>query len=255
MDNKISTLQHGNEHLNAKKGLRLRDEKDSTRVQKVMTAVINLIGLKQSPTMEQKIMIERFLAQDLGRFTSDEVLLAFRMVASNKLSGIDHYGTLSPQYIGKVMTAYEDYTQQKKLLVQPIVEQPKEPTEVEKREIINDGIRTIIDQWNEVKEGKKKYIRDDYGYVYDTLQNNGIVRHEADLKIKVLEKEKQRIIETGCSDITRRKDFKKFIGGEEDNYFYRKAIKRAKKHLLNKFIDECIEVDRDLESELNGLLN
>jgi hypothetical protein len=84
-----------------------------------------LVGCPQILTNEEYDIVKDFLIDEYKDFSAEEILIAFKKVSSGAIKvDIQHYGNLSPMYIGAVLNAFK--AERHKALAQELKDRPKE---------------------------------------------------------------------------------------------------------------------------------
>lgn len=184
IQNQISTMQFVTFNARemivaANQGIKIRDLDDVEPIKQSLRYIFALIGLKAEnlPSELQKTVLIDFIKTEMKQFNTEEMKLAFRMAAAQKLNvDLTHYQNFNAVYLSDVMNAFQtmrnsalkEFNQQMKANEKPI-----EPTPELKRklfwEFVND---CIVQKWIEFK--KRNTIN--WGaisvrLVFDTLEN------------------------------------------------------------------------------------
>ncbi len=127
------------------------------QVLKVVAKWRMYIGIPKNEVGEELAVITDFIHKNYGHMTLQEIELAYNLSAMNRLDNVEFYGSFSPMYVGKVISAYLHY--RKVLLTDAIREREKkiqEELEIANRptpEQQRDFTREILGSfYNEYKE-------------------------------------------------------------------------------------------------------
>jgi len=114
---------------------------DETQIRIALVNIYKIIGLRNFPTPTEDSVLMSLIRDKYSGYTTDEFVLAFTMAVSRELSedlNIDHYQMFSPEYFGRIMSAYRAHrtetlkklNQQKSEYVQPTTTQSEYYTKV-----------------------------------------------------------------------------------------------------------------------------
>lgn len=91
-------------------GVKIRDLKNDNPVREALIYAYALVGLKPDkyPTGIERDLLHNFILDTYGGMVADEIKEAFRMAVAGKFEGVDTicYQTFSPEYLGRIMSAY-----------------------------------------------------------------------------------------------------------------------------------------------------
>jgi len=113
-----------------------------------------LIGLNKSLEKIQNDVLLRFLRNNFGAMTTNEVVQAFESaIAGDFQADLNHYGTLASSYVANVLNGYTDYVRRSGLIQKKKeIEVTKEPTKEKKIEAREYIVKQIIDQFNSLQD-------------------------------------------------------------------------------------------------------
>ncbi len=95
------------------KTIKFRDIPADSELWKKVGAALNkasvIIGVPSVLTDQEYFTIKEFLIDEYKDFSAEEIIEAFKKLSSGKIKvEIDHYGKLSPIYLGAVLRAYKE---------------------------------------------------------------------------------------------------------------------------------------------------
>jgi len=143
----------------ANTGIKIRDLDDVEPIKQSLRYIFALIGLKAEnlPSDLQKAVLIDFIKSEMKSFNTEEMKLAFRMAAAQKLNvDLTHYQNFNAVYFADVMNAYQkmknsaqkEFNQQKNELTEPI-----EPTSETKKRLFWQFVDDcIVKKWIEFNE-------------------------------------------------------------------------------------------------------
>jgi len=132
-----------------------------------------MIGSVSILSDEEWTVMKDFLITEYKDFSAEELLIAFKKVSSGAIEvKVDHYGKLSPMYLGAVLKAFRDM--RNKALAEEHrnkpKEEPKEPDMEERTKIRRDYVnQCIIKPYIALKHGNNKFSRIDTNNLFKFL--------------------------------------------------------------------------------------
>ena len=132
------------------------------------------IGIPKNEIGEELAVITEFIHKNYGHMTLQEIELAYNLSAMNKLDSVEFYGSFSPMYVGKVISAYLHY--RKVLLTDAIREREKKMQE--EMDIAN----------RPTPEQQRDYTREILGSFYKEYKEKGDFNDLLSLTFKHLRK-------------------------------------------------------------------
>ena len=152
-----------------------------------------MCGVKPIPSDEEIRLFVEYVAEHFYRLSLLEIDNAFNLATAGVLNiDASHYQSFSVIYISKIINAYKDYKGKFILEYQAELEkkEKKEPTESERLHMMVDA---ILDSFDSYKENP---TYNEFGYVaYDFLNNLGLINFTKEVKMKILEKAREKTIE------------------------------------------------------------
>ena len=166
------------------KAIRSKKISDSTK-QKITDTIIlcaTMAGVSKVPTGFDAKVIVGFVQDQYQNRGINELIQAFKIYASGKMKNVEHYNTLSPAFIGKVMTAYEDFRadeihkdKQLKEQRKRIEQQKIEPSPEQDKKVFNSILKHI-------KENKELPKHPRLLSAWDHAERSGIIKLSNDQK-------------------------------------------------------------------------
>jgi hypothetical protein len=164
IQNQISTMQFVSFNareilIAANTGIKIRDLDDIEPIKQSLRYIFALIGLKAEnlPSDLQKAVLIDFIKSEMKSFNTEEMKLAFRMAAAQKLNvDLTHYQNFNAVYFADVMNAFQkmknsaqkEFNQQKNELDVPV-----EPTPETKKRLFWQFVDDcIVKKWIEYNE-------------------------------------------------------------------------------------------------------
>ena len=152
-----------------------------------------MCGVKPIPSDEEIRLFVEYVAEHFYRLSLLEIDNAFNLATAGVLNiDASHYQSFSVIYISKIINAYKEYKGKFILEYQAELEkkEKKEPTESERLHMMVDA---ILDSFDSYKENP---TYNEFGYVaYDFLNNLGLINFTKEVKMKILEKAREKTIE------------------------------------------------------------
>lgn len=141
--------------------------------------LLNLLGVS-SGKAEHHVEANNFINSQMGKWSYEEMRLAFEMFVSDKL-GIEPYQQLNAIVIGKVMKAYQVHLNRKLAEYERLraeqLRKDNEPTEEEKEIKRIEGVKECYNHY--LKEG---FVAPGNSWVYDRLKAKGILKPSKEKK-------------------------------------------------------------------------
>ena len=245
--------------------IKIRDS-ERQNIEKVVLECCVYVGIIKEENVPQGMfmgVITSFIIDSLGGYTSDEFILAFKYVASGKISipkEKDHFQVFSPKYLGFVMGSYSEYLSRNNLSVYKIIdeqtktnEQINEADNKAKFTIGGFVLNHIIDQkFSEITPYKSCYnLVKDCGYMEDQTKedkkemfNSFKSEYIKDLK-KLCVKEKESL--------------KEFMSKGVKNDHFDNIIQLIKIHRYKSWIKQNKSIDleefkKDFKSKINDII-
>lgn len=197
-----------------------------------------MLGIRETPTEVQTVVLIDYVRGSLARFSMDDFKIAFTLFCENKLDeSREHFQTLSPLYLGRVMESYSRY-RFRYLKQNTGDEQEKQLSEEEKYYLMKNA---CLDAFKNYKKTKRII---DFGSVkYLFLERMGIIKYTAAYKkeilgiaVKQLEKELSKDGEIKINIETILPD---------------DIITRSRELALKIFFDNLIEMEIDLKERFH----
>ncbi len=135
------------------------------------------LGLSEKVSDKELILNAQFIKENFGALNLYDIKEAMKMSATEKLGDIEHYGKLSPLFIGKILNAYKSKRSEVIVTINQQVQkinfskENKKPTE--KESITNMKI-ILQSAWDTVNVEKRTYL--DFGdCVYNFIKKYKLV--------------------------------------------------------------------------------
>ncbi len=135
------------------------------------------LGLSEKVSDKELILNAQFIKENFGGLNIFDISEAMKMSATEKLGNIEHYGKLSPLFIGKILNAYKSkrseviVTVNQEISKIKTLKEIKKPTEEESISNMKIILRTA---WETVNIQKQTYL--DFGdCVYNFIKKYKLV--------------------------------------------------------------------------------
>ena len=133
------------------------------------------IGIPKTDVSEELVLLSKFLFDNYGNLTIDEIRLAYNLSARRKLQDVEFYGYFSPMYVAKVLDSYlyyrkltmADAIRRKEKDDERIREEKNRPTPKQQSEDTKQLIREVYDEY--VENGE---VRDVFNIVYNFMRKH-----------------------------------------------------------------------------------
>lgn len=219
---------------------RINQLNDYTELKKLLLQLFTLTGLRNDnfPDKIQTDFLLNFIREDLGNYTVDEILLAFRMAIKNELE-IDpnHYQAFSAHYIASIMSAYTKIRTQHLKLIRANenalkLETKMEHTPAELEEIKKGYIfESLIKPFRFYKRtGKLTFGITPFSIIYKTLSE------DLDM-IKLSKEEKKRIYDQASAQL------ESYVYRPVENIDEHRKMNLLKMDIENKGFAKAMEYD------------
>lgn len=218
------------------KTIKFRDIPADSELWKKVGAALNkasvIIGVPSVLTDQEYFTIKEFLIDEYKDFSAEEIIEAFKKLSAGKIKvDIDHYGKLSPIYLGAVLRAYKEMRY--KAIAEEERNNPKE--------------EIVIEPTPEEKaERKKNFLKNQLIKPYKEIKQTGafeIDKHNAFLLFKVFRR--ARMI-----NITPIEDSEYLKKAEEELKQEAQRDKKAHKPML-KLLEGLRNGDKATEARVN----
>lgn len=91
---------------------KIRELKNDMPIKQALVYCYNLIGLKEYPSQIEDQLLNNFIRQQYPELIAEEIKDAFDMAISRKIEvDVNCYGKFSPEYLGRIMSAYKQWRQ------------------------------------------------------------------------------------------------------------------------------------------------
>lgn len=153
--------------------------KDPNVLLKVITEWRIYIGIPKAEDLGEELsVLTKFIYDNYGFLTVDEIRLAYNLSVTRKLKDVEFYGYFSPLYVGKVLDSYLYY---RKVTMADVIRE-KEKAEREQKELENrpspekqaENMKALMrDFYDEYKA--KGEIRDLFSIAYNFLRKHKLL--------------------------------------------------------------------------------
>ena len=236
---------------------------DVSELESVVMASCMLVGINTSNIPEGLSMgvITGFMSENIGGYTTKEVLLAFNHVASGKIiidRDKEHFQTFSSKYLGYVMYKYTDYLSRNNLSVYKFNEELKlSPDEI--KEANKKARISLVDFIEENLTSQKFFDFTPYESLYNLLKDYGYIDELSnDIKVKLYNKYRTEYIKNVKNlDIKEKASLKQFLNNNIKNEHYNNIIKVIKVNSYKNWISKNKNLDlkiftNEIKSKING---
>ena len=153
------------------------------------------IGIPKTDVSEELVLLSKFLFDNYGNLTIDEIRLAYNLSARRKLQDVEFYGYFSPMYVAKVLDSYlyyrkltmADVIRRKEKDDERIREEKNRPTTKQQSEDTKQLIREVYAEY--VENGE---VRDVFNIVYNFMR-----KHRDLLSFHINKEQLEQAIEYG----------------------------------------------------------
>lgn len=175
----VRTKEENEIAIAVQKGVAIQDLKDPNEILKVITEWRIYIGVPKNEDISEELSIlAKFLYEQYGHLTIDEIRLAYNLSVTRKLQDVEFYGMFSPLYVGKVLDSYlyyrkltmADVIRAKEKYEQELKEQQNRPTPEQQCENTKAIIKDLYNQYKEKGE-----IRDVFNICYNFLRKHDML--------------------------------------------------------------------------------
>jgi hypothetical protein len=155
----------------------IKNMADPTLLIDIVANWVAYVGLPKSDVSAELIIISKFIYDNYSYLNKGEIELAYNMALTGKLEDVSYFGSFSPLYVGKVLTAYTRHRKEKLIDVynrknkKEMLEQYGKITSEEQveltKQIISDFYIAFIE---------KGEIDDPFSLCYNYLFKNGFIK-------------------------------------------------------------------------------
>tara|TARA_R110000744_G_scaffold378868_2_gene495705 strand:- start:475 stop:1350 length:876 start_codon:yes stop_codon:yes gene_type:complete len=178
--NKLALMYHNTTQIF---DLAIDDRNGWQKIGNALNQCCLMIGSVSILSDEEWTVMKDFLITEYKDFSAEELLIAFKKVSSGSIQvKVDHYGKLSPMYLGAVLKAFRDV--RNKALAEELRNKPKEPAKEpdmeEKQRIRRDYVsQCIIKPYIALKHGVNKFSRIDTNNLFKFLYKTKLIEPSA----------------------------------------------------------------------------
>lgn len=252
---------------------RIRDVQDVGEIRKMLLQLFVLTGLRNEnfPDPIQTDVLINFIREDLGNYTFQEFLLAFRMGIKNELEiDANHYQSFSAPYIARIMSSYSQIRSTHLKSIRTAenalkLESKMEHTEQELQDIKKGYIlESLIKPFRFYKKtGKLTFGITPFSIIYKTMTEDlGLINLTIDEKKAVYQKATIQLEEYLNRPINSLEEHnkRKFIRNEIDKKGFAVAMESELKILcyemtIRDYFKECYDNNVDFEKIVSDKLN
>jgi hypothetical protein len=157
----------------------IHDLKDPNEILRVITEWRIYIGVPKNEDISEELSIlAKFLYEQYGHLTIEEIRLAYNLSVTRKLQDVEFYGMFSPLYVGKVLDSYlyyrkltmADVIRAKEKHDQELKEQQNRPSPEQQCESTKAIVNDLYKQYKETGE-----IRDVFNICYNFLRKHDML--------------------------------------------------------------------------------
>jgi hypothetical protein len=214
----------------------------------VFTKASNLLGIKDPISDINKQDIREMILSHFNGLSLEEIDYAFKLERYGILGDkTGHFQLLNTDYVSTILNKYKNWLKEIRInnnLPISIMEKIKEPTQEEKDNLIYMG---VINCFEEFKQTKK--ILNGYVWVYDHLDELGILKYSNDEKNKIMPIAKDRLINEN-KETMEFKAFSQFTKELENKRVDQAIINTAKKMLLERYFLKLLVLEKHIKTEL-----
>lgn len=243
--------------------------------------LIILLGIREHniPSESQKLVLYNYVVSNMGKYTCEEIRTAFEMAVAGRMNvDPNSFQSLDSVFFSRIMNSYSEYIHKKGYNKTEQEEKP-EPTEKEIKQIYIDFWNGFFEQYeSSLKESRNK-IKDPYGVIFDKLESMEFVKKVTDPQIlenrfkmicKDASREERRLHKLYDRSINRmnhlyeqsrekisttkrnelREEYKGLKKEIKTNPYFKGLVQKTKELKTIQFIDECLEFERDLKTEI-----
>ena len=179
--NKLALMYHETKQI---RDLAIDDIDQWRRISMALNQCCLLIGSASVLSDGEYNIMKDFLITEYKDFSAEELLIAFKKVSSGAITvEMQHFGKLSPMYLGAVLKAFRDERHKALALEErnkPKAE-PTPPTEEEKLKIRRDYIyQCIIKPFVAMKYGTNNFKRSETNHLFRFLFNRKLIEPSAE---------------------------------------------------------------------------
>jgi len=224
--------------------------------QPLIVQCCKLIGIRNDNIPQGIVtdLLHNFTIENLKSYTYDEILLAFKYVASGKIKVKDHFQDFSPIYLSLVMTGYTEYLSRNNVdITPPEVIKTQQQKDKEKKEAEIHFIDFIIE---DVTTQKVSWVSSKP--LYDLLKSFGYFDFTKEEKIKIFKEAKNEYIfkKKPFKTESSKENFKLFCSNNQKGEHFENVMALIKENNYQNFVFKNKGVNlEELKAKLLKKLN